>query len=110
MSQMAKVWFATHADWFEESARTQIQGKVENMTDEKAVMLSTLGFRSPGTLWLLAFLIGNLGIHCFMLRDAVGGLIRIFTFDFFLIFWVMDLFTTKSRARKFNTNLIMQYL
>ena len=110
MSQIAKAWFATHADWFEESARAQIREKVESMTDEKAIMLSAIGFRSPTTLWLLAFLIGNWGIHCFMLRDTVGGIIRILTFDFFLIFWIMDLFTTKSRARKFNTNLIMQYL
>ena len=110
MSQAAMMWFNTHADWFEKNRLPELMQKMESLPEDKAAMLPMLGFKNPSTMWIIAFFIGHLGIHCFMLRDTLGGIIRLFTFDFFLVFWFMDLFTTKNRARKLNTELILPYL
>ncbi len=104
------MWFNAHADWFEKSRLPEIRQKLEELPDDKAAMLPMLGFKNPSTMWIIAFFIGHLGIHSFMLRETFGGIFRLFTLDFFLILWFIDLFTTKNKARKLNTEVLMPYL
>ncbi len=110
MSQIAITWFTAHADWFEKSKSMEIMNKLQKLPDEQTVMLMQLNYKNPTTIWVLAFFIGHLGIHCFMLRDIVGGIIRLLTFDLLGVFWIMDLFTTKSRVQNYNAKLIQPYL
>jgi hypothetical protein len=76
-----------------------IKQKLEQMDDSKFFMIQGTTFQKPTTILLIAIL---LGWERFWLDDIGLGILKIITFYGCLIWWIVDIFTAKDRAQKYN--------
>jgi len=55
--------------------------------------------------YLLWLFLGLVGVHKFYLNKMGWGIIYLFTGGFFLIGWLIDLFTLPSQVRAYNEEI-----
>jgi len=58
--------------------------------------------KDPGTMMLLAVILGGWGVDRFMLGDMGMGLLKLLTFGGCGILWLVDIFSVKDRTGEFN--------
>lgn len=104
------AWFQANAGKFEKDKRGIIQKRCSEMPDDRLMMLTQMKLKNPTVVLIVGFFLGWLGIDRFMMGSWVIGLIKFFTWGFFGILWLIDLFILPGRARKVNTDNIMPYL
>ena len=76
-----------------------IKQKMEQMNDSKFYLIQGTSFQKPDTIFLIAIL---LGWERFWLDDIGLGILKIITFYGCLIWWLVDIFSAKERAQKYN--------
>jgi hypothetical protein len=76
-----------------------IKDKLEKMEDDKFFMVQSSEFQKPSNIFLIAIL---LGWERFWLDDIALGIVKIITCYGCLIWWLVDIFTAKDRAKKYN--------
>ena len=69
------------------------------MEDDKFFIVQTAGFQKPSTIFLIAVL---LGWERFWLDDIGLGILKLVTANGCLVWWFIDIFTAKNRAKKYN--------
>jgi hypothetical protein len=113
---------------FPSSKLTEIKQKLEQAPDGKYDELMKIGYRSGVAMFFLAFFFIGLGLDRFMTGSKKGGIVRIISFIAYLIiyvgnqestisetevilpvlmvligiWWLIELFTTFGRAKKYN--------
>lgn len=78
-----------------------IKDKLEKMDDEKFFMIQGAEFQKPLNIFLIAIL---LGWERFFLEDIAMGLVKILTFGGCGIWYLIDIFSAKDRAKAYNFN------
>lgn len=58
--------------------------------------------RNPSTALILSVLLGGVGVDRFYVGDVGLGVLKLFTFGGFFIWWVIDLFLISNAARRRN--------
>ena len=76
-----------------------IKEKLEKMEDDKLFLIQGIEFQKPSTIFLIAVL---LGWERFWLDDVGLGIVKVLTFYGCLIWWLVDIFSAKERAKKYN--------
>ena len=76
-----------------------IRQKLEQMDDSKFFLIQGTEYQKPTTILLIAIL---LGWERFWLDDIGLGILKIVTCYGCLIWWLVDIFTAKDRAKKYN--------
>ncbi|MDR0833873.1 MAG: YIP1 family protein [Candidatus Symbiothrix sp.] len=69
------------------------------MDDTQMMYLQSVSFQKPSTIFLIAIL---LGWERFFLDDIVLGIIKVITGYGCGIWWLIDIFSAKKRAQKYN--------
>jgi hypothetical protein len=82
-----------------------IRQRLETMDDSKFVFLQGIEFQKPSTIFLIAIL---LGWERFWLDDIAMGILKIITCYGCLIWWIVDIFSAKERAQKYNLKKFMK--
>ena len=89
---------------FPETMIPQIKAKLETLDPSKESMLMATEWKSPTVAFVLAFLLGHLGVDRFWLGETGTGVAKLLTCGGFLIWNLIDLFTAFERAKKCNYN------
>jgi len=55
--------------------------------------------------YLLWFFLGLVGVHKFYLNKMGWGIAYMFTGGFFIVGWIVDLFTLPSQVRAYNQSI-----
>jgi len=76
-----------------------IKEKLEELNDDKFFMIQGTEFQKPSTILLIAIL---LGWERFWLDDIALGIVKIVTLYGCGIWWLIDIFSAKERAKKYN--------
>ena len=76
-----------------------IKQKLEQLDDSKFFLIQGTTFQKPETILLIAIL---LGWERFWLDDIGLGILKIFTCYGCGIWWLVDIFSAKERAKKYN--------
>ena len=76
-----------------------VRAKLEEMDDEKFFLVQGTEFQKPSTILLIAIL---LGWERFWLDDVVLGIVKILTANGCGIWWLIDIFSAKDRAKEYN--------
>ncbi len=84
-----------------------IKDKLEKMNDDKFFLIQGVELQKPSTILLIAII---LGWERFWLGDVALGILKIVTFYGCLIWWFIDIFSAKDRAKKYNFAKISQVL
>ena len=81
-----------------------VKQKLEQMDDSKFFLIQGTTFQKPTTIFLIAIL---LGWERFWLEETGLGILKIVTCYCCFIWWLVDIFTAKDRARKYNFKKFM---
>jgi len=99
------MFIGMNAENFNQGDLMVIKQRLETMDDDKFFMLQGTELQKPSTILLIAVF---LGWERFWLDDIALGIIKIITAYGCGIWWLIDIFTAKSRAQKYNFKKIIQ--
>ena len=92
-------WISINAENFSPEVLPVVKSRLEKMDDNQMMYLQNASFKKPSTIFLIAFLIGW---ERFFLKDVVLGIVKVITGYGCGIWWLIDIFTAKKRARNYN--------
>lgn len=110
MNAIMSGWFAANQDKFDTATKILIQKKMNDITDDQAMIISSLPLKNPTTLIIVDLFVGYLGVHQFMLGNTGKGILELLTGGGCGILWIIDLFSLGNEARKKNALLIAPYI
>jgi hypothetical protein len=101
------MFLAINAQNFRPSDLMIIKEKLEKISDDKSYVVHSLQLQKPETIFLIAIL---LGWERFWLDDTALGLLKVLTAYGCMVWWLLDIFSAKERAMKYNLQLFNQSL
>ena len=110
MNTLAASWFAANRNKFSPQNQAVIQTKLNSMTDENALILSSVELKNPMLMLVIEFFLGWWCIHRFMLGETGMGLFMLLTGGFCGILWFVDIFTVCEKTKRYNFNAVLPYL
>ena len=113
MNATLTAWIAASSDKFEPSDMLMIKQKLENVSEDKAIILHSVKMKDPTTGFWMCLFLGWLGLHWFWVGESGKGIILLITCclcGFGIIFWIADLFRIKKAIRQYNYRQILPYL
>lgn len=110
MNTLAASWFAANRNKFSPQNQALIQRKLNEMTDERAMVLSSVELKDPTMMLVIEIFLGVFGVHRFMLGDAGIGVLMLLTSGLCGILWFIDLFTVVGMTQRQNFNAVLPYL
>jgi len=110
MEVSAAAWLAANSSKFNASDLAVIRQKLETMSADKVVVLSSVELKDPMVGLLLCLFLGGLGVHRFWLKQIGMGVLELLTGGLCGILTLIDLFTIMGNTRKYNLAAIMPFL
>ncbi len=99
------LFLAMNADNFHPQDLMIVKDRLESIPDDKAFIVQTISFQKPDFILIIAIV---LGWERFWLNDVVLGIIKIITCYGCFLWWLIDIFSAKSRARTYNYKKFVQ--
>ena len=97
--QKVDMFIGMNAENFTPQDLMNIKEKLEKMDDDKLFLIQGTEFQKPSIIFLIAIL---LGWERFWLNDVGLGIVKIVTCYGCMIWWLVDIFSAKERAKKYN--------
>lgn len=104
-AQKINTFIISNGDKFAPSHVGMIRQQLEQMDDNGFYAVMSASYQSPTTILIIAIL---LGWERFFLDDVALGLLKIFTCQGCLIWWLIDICTAKSRTQEYNYKKFQQ--
>jgi hypothetical protein len=101
------MWIGMNAENFNPTDLMVIKGNLEKMDDDKFTLIQSIEFRKPSTILIVAIL---LGWERFWLDDIALGVVKIITGYGCGLWWLIDIFSAKGRAQKYNFKKFLQFV
>jgi len=103
------MFLGLNAEKFHPGHLTIIKAQLEKMDDDEVYLILATEFKNPSTILLIAIF---LGIERFWLDAVVSGVIKLILMFLWvgLVWWLIDIFTAKARARTYNFKKISRLL
>jgi len=98
-NNQVNFWLSINAANFAPEVLPTVRGKLEQANDTQMMYLQSVSFKKPSTILLIAIF---LGWERFFLNDIALGIVKVITGYGCGIWWLIDLFTAKKRAQKYN--------
>jgi hypothetical protein len=99
------LFLLMNADNFHPQDLLSIKDRLESIPDDKAFIVQTISLQKPDFILIIAIV---LGWERFWLNDVVLGVIKVITCYGCGLWWLIDIFTAKSRARTYNFKKFIQ--
>jgi hypothetical protein len=101
------MWISMNAENFRPEDLMVVREKLEGADGDKLMFIQGASFQKPSTILLIAIF---LGWERFWLDDVTLGILKIITCYGCLIWWLIDIFTAKDRAMKYNFRQFSKYI
>ena len=98
-SNQVNFWLSINAANFAPEVLPTVKSKLEQLDDTQMMYLQSVSFKKPSTIFLIALL---LGWERFLLDDIALGIVKVITAYGCGIWWLIDIFSAKKRAMKYN--------
>jgi len=98
-TNQVNFWLSINAENFALEALPAVKSKLEQMNDNQMIYLQSASFKKPSTILIIAVL---LGWERFFLGDVGLGILKVITGYGCGIWWLIDIFSAKKRAQKYN--------
>lgn len=99
------MYLGLNAENFNPEDLMLIKEKLLEIDDDKFYLIQSAELQKPSTILLIAIF---LGWERFWLDDIALGIVKIVTCYGCLVWWLIDIFTAKDRAKKYNFKKISQ--
>jgi hypothetical protein len=104
------LFLMTNNQFFPPEQIMLIKERLEQLPEDRAVLLHSLNLKNPTTILLISIFLGEFGVDRFMLGDTGMGVGKLLTLGGCLVWWFVDLFFVMNRAREVNFNNLMLLL
>lgn len=108
-SNKIEMFIATTGQKFPAERMMEIRQKLEQMDDNKFMMVQSVPYKDPTTLLIISILLGAYGVDRFMLGDTGLGVAKLLTAGGCGIWAIVDWFTVQDRTRQLNFQKFMQF-
>jgi hypothetical protein len=99
MESQVNVWLSMNAEKFRPEDVLVIKMKLEKMDANQFLIVQSASFVKPLNILLIAIF---LGWERFWLDDTMLGILKLITGYGFFIWWLIDIFSAKKRAKEYN--------
>ncbi len=99
------MWLSMNAENFRQQDLFFVKNTLESMPDDCIMYLSGASFQKPSTIFIIAFF---LGWERFFIGSIGLGILKIITIYGLGIWWLIDVITANSRAKKYNLKQFQQ--
>ena len=89
---------------------SKIKDKMNNLTEDDIIDLTSVEFKSPTTTLIISLLGGGLGLDRFYLGQTGKGILKLLTCGGFSIWAIIDLFLIMGATRETNTEKLISIL
>ena len=100
--QKIQMFLITNQKKFEASQIPFITKKLNELSDDQVMVVSTADYKEPMTLLIVSLFFGGLGVDRFMLGEIGMGVLKLLTLGGLGIWTIIDLFNIMSKTRKKN--------
>jgi TM2 domain-containing membrane protein YozV len=107
-STKVEMYIATSGQKFPAERLMEIKQKLEQIDDNKFMVLQSVQLKDPTTLLIISILLGAYGVDRFMLGDTGLGVAKLLTAGGCGIWAIIDWFTVQDRTRQLNYTKFMQ--
>ncbi len=108
-SNKIEMYIMTSGSKFPPERLMEIRQKLEQMDDNKFMMLQSYQLKDPTTLLIISLLVGSLGVDRFMLGETGLGVAKLLTGGGCGIWTIIDWFTVMDRTRQLNYMKFIQF-
>ena len=108
--QKVDMFIMTNQKYFPANKIFYIKEKLNQLSDDKELVLNTLEFKEPTTLLIVSILLGSLGIDRFMIGDTGIGILKLLTGGLCGIMTIIDWFTISAKVKEANFAMLMTML
>lgn len=107
--RLVNQFIGANAEKFQPQDLMTIKARLTTMNENQLILIQAAEFRNPTTILLLAVF---LGIERFWLGQVGIGILKILSYFVFVgwLWWFIDIFTAKKRAREYNFKKLGQLL
>ena len=105
--QKIQLFLVSNQKNFEAAQLPIITEKLEQLDDEKYMIVSAANYKEPTTMLLISLFLGGLGVDRFVLGDTGMGVLKLLTGGCFGILTIIDWFTIASKTKQYNFNIFM---
>ena len=109
-SNLISKFFLSNQGKFSEENLTKIKEKINQLTQDDILDLTSLEFKSPTTTLIISLLGGGLGLDRFYLGQTGKGISNLLTCGGFGIWAIIDLFLIMGSTREVNTEKLIEVL
>ena len=109
-SNLISQFFLSNQGKFSEENLTKIKEKINQLTQDDILDLTSLEFKSPTTTLIISLLGGGLGLDRFYLGKTGKGIAKLLTCGGFGIWAIIDLFLIMGSTREVNTEKLIEVL
>ncbi len=103
----ADMFMAVNANKFRPELLVHIQQKLDELPDDRFVLVSSVYFQDPVVIIIIAIF---LGWERFFIDDIGLGVLKIITCYGLGIWWLIDIFTAKGRTMDYNYRKLLKVI
>jgi len=103
-----EMFLLTNSKYFPSESMISVKEKLENLPEDKAVLLHSLQFKDPVMLLIISILIGGLGIDRFILGQTGLGVAKLLTCGGLGVWTIIDWFLIMGETRNVNLQKLNQ--
>lgn len=107
-TQKVDLFLGVNSDKFEATSLPTIKEKLQNLSDEKFMIIQSMELKKPSTVLILSIFLGGFGVDRFVLKDTGMGVLKLLTCGVAGILTIIDWFTATRRTKEYNYNLFME--
>ncbi len=104
------LFLMTNAKFFQSHQIPAIKNMIQDLDDDKFILLQSLGLKDPTISIVISLLAGPLGIDRFYIGDTGLGLGKLFTCGGLGIWTIIDWFLIMDRTREVNFEKLQMML
>ena len=103
-----EMFLLTNSKYFPSESMSVVKEKLENLPEDKAVLVHSLQFKDPVMLLIISILIGGLGIDRFILGQTGLGVAKLLTCGGLGVWTIIDWFLIMGETRNVNLQKLNQ--
>ena len=106
----SEMYIMSHSQFFPPEKMVLVRERLDMVPEDKFSILYSLELKNPTNILLFSIFLGEFGVDRFMLGDTGLGIGKLLTLGGCLVWWLIDLFYVRDRARQVNYEKLMSLI
>ncbi len=103
----ADIFLANKAKFFPSESLMMLESKLNNLEDDRFLMISSLELKDPTTMLIISIVAGTLGVDRFLIGDTGIGVLKLLTGGVCGVLTIIDWFGIQKKTRQVNLEKLL---